>query len=106
MSYRIYLSPPHLFSDVAERMTRALDSGLVAPLGPEVDAFEQAFAEVVGTTLVVALSSGTAGLLLALVDLGVGRGDDVAVSTFTFAASVNPIVYQGESPVFVDCEPT
>lgn len=104
MSYRIYLSPPQLLSGEAEQVAAALASGWVAPLGPEVDAFEEEFAATIGARHAVALSSGTAGLHLSLVDLSVGSGDEVAVSSFTFAASVFPVLYQGATPVFIDSE--
>lgn len=78
----------------------------IAPVGPHVEAFEREFADVVGASHAVAVSSGTAALHLALILAGVSRGDEVFVSTLTFSASVNPIVYQGACPVFVDSEET
>lgn len=83
---------------------RAFLSNWIAPVGPDVDAFEREFAAITGAEYAAALSSGTAALHLALLLLGVGPGDDVFVSTFTFAASVNPIVYLGARPVFIDSE--
>jgi pyridoxal phosphate-dependent aminotransferase EpsN len=83
----------------------AFSSNWIAPLGPHVDAFEREFCGAVGTSHAVALSSGTAALHLALKVLGVSAGDDVLVSTLTFAASVNPIVYQDARPVLIDSEP-
>jgi len=80
-------------------------SNWIAPLGPQVDAFEQEFCQVVGAPYALALASGTAALHLALLEAGVGPGDEVIVSTFTFSASVNPIVYLGARPVFIDSEP-
>jgi len=82
----------------------AFASNWVAPLGPNVDAFEAEFGAVVGAPYALALSSGTAALHLALLHLGIGPGDEVAVSTLTFAASVNPILYVGARPVFIDSE--
>ncbi|MFO7683195.1 MAG: aminotransferase class I/II-fold pyridoxal phosphate-dependent enzyme [Chloroflexota bacterium] len=82
----------------------AFDSNWVAPLGPNVDAFEAEFCRATGAGHALALSSGTGALHLALILLGVGPGDEVAVSTLTFAASVNPIVYLGAKPVFIDSE--
>lgn len=79
-------------------------SNWIAPLGPHVDAFQNEFAAIVGSTHAVALSSGTAALHLAIQLAGVGAGDEVVVSTLTFAASVNPIRYLGATPVFVDSE--
>jgi len=83
----------------------AFDSNYIAPLGPMVDAFEKAFAEAVGIPYVVALSSGTAAMHLALRNLNVGPGDEVFASTLTFIGSVSPIVFQGATPVFIDADP-
>jgi pyridoxal phosphate-dependent aminotransferase EpsN len=83
----------------------AFGSNWIAPLGPHVDAFEREFCEAVGSRHAAALSSGTAAIHLALMLAGVGPGDDVLVSTFTFSASANPVRYVGASPVFVDSEP-
>jgi dTDP-4-amino-4,6-dideoxygalactose transaminase/lipopolysaccharide/colanic/teichoic acid biosynthesis glycosyltransferase len=79
-------------------------SNWIAPLGSHVDAFEREFARAIGASHAVAVSSGTAALHLALRLVGVGPGDEVLVSTLTFVASVNPIVYLGGTPVFVDSE--
>ena len=100
---RLYLSPPHLSGTEAELVQQAIASNWIAPLGPMVDAFEQEFAAAVGAPNAVALSSGTAALHLALVDLGVGTGDEVVTSTLTFAATAFAIRYTGATPVFVDC---
>lgn len=102
---RIYLSPPHLSGEEEKYVREALATNWVAPLGPHVDAFEREFAITVGSPYALAVSSGTAGLHLALIEAGVGPGDEVLVSTLTFAASVNPICYLGARPVFVDSEP-
>jgi pyridoxal phosphate-dependent aminotransferase EpsN len=82
----------------------AFASNWIAPLGPHVDAFETEFAGAVGSAHAVALSSGTAAIHLALILAGVGPGDEVLVSTLTFAATVNPILYVGARPVFMDSE--
>lgn len=103
-SPRIYLSPPHIGDLELQFVREAFDTNWVAPLGPHVDAFEREFSDQVGSDHAVALSSGTAALHLALILAGVGRGDEVLVSTFTFSASVNPILYQGARPVFIDSE--
>jgi dTDP-4-amino-4,6-dideoxygalactose transaminase len=87
-----------------ELLLDAFDSNWIAPLGPHVDAFEREFAEKVGATHAVALSSGTAALHLALLAAGVGAGDKVATSTLTFAATANAIRYVGAEPVFIDSE--
>lgn len=102
---RIYLSPPHLSGHEETFVHDAFQSNWIAPLGPHVDAFEQEFCQAIGASHAVALSSGTAALHLALELVGVDRGDEVLVSTLTFAASVNPIVYLGARPVFIDSEP-
>ena len=83
---------------------QVFDSNWIAPLGPQVDAFEREFAAAVGVPYALALSSGTAALHLALQLVGVGPGDEVLVSTLTFAASVNPIIYLGGFPTFIDSE--
>jgi dTDP-4-amino-4,6-dideoxygalactose transaminase len=101
---RIYLSPPDVRNDEQALVADAFATNWIAPLGPHVDAFEREFAEVVGAKHAVALSSGTAALHLALVEAGVGIGDVVLVSTLTFSASVNPIVYLGATPHFIDSE--
>ena len=82
----------------------AFASNWIAPLGPQVDAFEAEVADVVGAPYALALSSGTAALHLALILAGVGPGDEVLVATLTFSASANPIVYVGAKPVFIDSE--
>ncbi len=101
---RIYLSPPDVRAAERELLIAAIDSNWVAPVGPDLTAFEQEVAAVTGRAHGVALSSGTAALHLALLELGVGPGDDVIVSTFTFAASANAVTYVGARPVFVDSE--
>jgi pyridoxal phosphate-dependent aminotransferase EpsN len=81
----------------------AFDSNWIAPLGPQVDAFEKEVADYVGIDHTLALSSGTAALHLALEVLGVSFGDIVFCSDLTFVASANVIRYQGATPVFIDC---
>ena len=103
---RIYLSSPHMSGRELAYVQDAFDTNWIAPLGPHVDAFEAEFAARVGTSHAAALSSGTAAIHLALVLLGVGPGDEVLVSSLTFSASVNPIIYVGATPVFVDSEAT
>jgi len=105
MSERIYLSPPDMSAAEREALLRAFDSNWIAPLGPEVDAFERELAERVGVADAAALSSGTAALHLALMLLEVGAGDEVWTSTLTFAATANAIRYVGATPVFIDSEP-
>src|SRR5262249_2060786 len=90
-----------------ERMyvEEAFRTNWVAPLGPNVDAFEKEIAAYAGVAHAAALSSGTAAIHLALRLLGVGPGDTVITSSLTFVASVNPVLYQGARPIFVDSEP-
>lgn len=101
---RIYLSSPHMGELEEQFVGEAFATNWIAPLGPHVDAFEREFCEAVGSDHAAALSSGTAALHLALKLVGVGPGDEVLVSTLTFSASVNPIVYLGARPVFIDSE--
>ncbi|MCW2738301.1 aminotransferase class I/II-fold pyridoxal phosphate-dependent enzyme [Nocardioides sp.] len=103
---RILLSPPDVGVLEQDYVMRAMRSGWVAPAGPDLDAFEAEVAERVGVAHAVGLASGTAALHLALVSWGVGPGDVVPVSTFTFAATVNAIRYVGAEPFFVDCDET
>jgi dTDP-4-amino-4,6-dideoxygalactose transaminase len=102
---RIYLSPPDVGDLERKLLLEAFDSNWVAPVGPDLDAFEAQMAEVVGVRHAVALSSGTAALHLALMAAGVGRGDTVLVPSFTFAASANAVMYLGARPVFLDSTP-
>lgn len=101
---RIYLSPPHMGDLEAAFVAEAFATNWIAPLGPHVDAFEAEFCRAVGAAHAAAVSSGTAALHLALQLAGVGPGDEVLVSTLTFAASVNPVRYLGGVPVFLDSE--
>lgn len=101
---RIYLSKPHMGSKERVFMLDAFDSNWIAPLGPNVDGFEQDIVDYANVPHAVALSSGTAAIHLALIILGIRDGDEVLCSTFTFSASANPIVYQNATPIFVDSE--
>lgn len=101
---RVYLSPPHLTGHEKPLVDDAFASNWVAPLGPHVDEFEVEMCRTVGVAHAAALSSGTAALHLAMRLLGVGPEDEVICSSFTFSASANPIVYEGGTPVFVDCD--
>jgi len=91
-------------TDEMDFVGEAFRTNWIAPLGPNVDAFERELADMVGTEHAVALSSGTAAIHIALLLLGVGPGDRVFCSSLTFAASVNPIVYQGAEPVLIDSD--
>jgi dTDP-4-amino-4,6-dideoxygalactose transaminase len=106
MPARVYLSSPHLGTDEQKFVQEAFDTNWVAPLGPNVDAFEKELATRVQMPHAAALSSGTAALHLGLLLLGVKPGDEVIVSSLTFAASANAITYVGATPVFVDAEAT
>jgi dTDP-4-amino-4,6-dideoxygalactose transaminase len=101
---RIFLSSPDVGSTEREALLRAFDSGWVAPAGPELDGFEADLSALTGWPGTVALSSGTAALHLALLVLGVQPGDEVYVSSFTFAASANAVVYTGARPRFIDSD--
>lgn len=106
----IHLSLAHMSGKEEAFIHEAFLTNWVVPLGPNVDGFENDLATWLGKKSasplhVVALSSGTAAIHLALVMLGVGPGDEVICQSFTFAASANPVVYQGATPVFVDSEP-
>ncbi len=97
---RVYLSPPHLTGEERPFVERALSAAV--PTIEQIEAFEAEMAACSGARYAVAVSSGTAALHLALRLVGVGEGDEVAVSSFTFCASVNPIRYQGATPVLFD----
>src|SRR5664280_714159 len=101
---RIYLSSPHMGGDELKLVQETFASNWIAPLGPQVDAFEREFAVRVGSPYAAALCSGTAALHLALRFVGVKPGDDVICSSLTFSASANPITYDGGQPVFVDSD--
>ena len=101
----ILLSPPHMSGMEQQYIAEAFASNWIAPLGPNVDAFERELAEAVGAGHAAAVSSGTAAIHLALRLLGAGPRDRVFCSSLTFVASANPILYQGAEPVFIDSEP-
>ena len=105
MNKRIYLSPPHIGECEQQFVADAFATNWIAPLGPHVDAFEREVAEYVGIRGALALNSGTAAIHLALRSLGVERGDTVFCSSLTFIGSINPVMYEGAQPVFIDSEP-
>ena len=105
MNTRIFLSFPHLGGNEMQYINEAFRESWVVPLGPNVDEFERRLEAYLSASNVVALSAGTAALHLGLVELGVSAGDEVICQSFTFAASANPVKYQGANPVFVDSEP-
>ena len=102
---RIFLSPPHMGGHELNYVHKAFEDNFIAPAGPNIEGFERELCEAANVPFAVALCSGTAAIHLALVVLGVGRGDEVLCQSFTFSASANPIVYQCATPVFVDSEP-
>ncbi|WP_338789109.1 DegT/DnrJ/EryC1/StrS family aminotransferase [Metabacillus sp. FJAT-53654] len=102
---RIFLSSPHMSGNELNYINEAFETNWIAPLGPNVDAFEKEIANYVGVSEAVAVSSGTAAIHLALSLLDVKKGDKVFCSSLTFVASANPILYQGAEPVFIDSEP-
>lgn len=105
MKPRILLSYVHMGGTERDWVEKAFESEWIVPLGPNVDEFEHRLEKYLGAPNVVALSAGTAAIHLALVALSIGSGDEVICQSFTFAASANPIKYQGADPVFVDSEP-
>ncbi len=105
MNSKIWLSSPHMGGNEMKYVQEAYDTNWVAPLGPNVNNFEKELADKLGIASVAALSSGTAAIHLALIILGIKRGDEVICSSFTFSASANPIMYQGATPIFIDSEP-
>ena len=102
---RIYLSSPTMHGEEQKYVQEAFDTNWVAPLGPNVNAFEKEMAEYTGCGHAAALSAGTAAIHLALKLLGIGTGDIVFVSDLTFSATCNPITYEKATPVFIDAEP-
>jgi len=104
-SPRIYLSPPDSGQAEVDAVVRAVTSGWLAPLGPEVDAFEAEVAAVAGRAYAAATNSGTAALQLALRLAGVVAGSEVVIPTLTFVATANAAHYLGARPVFLDVDP-
>ncbi len=101
---RIYLSAPHMGSGEMKYIKEAFDQNWIAPLGPNVDCFEKEISNYIGVKDTAVLSSGTAAIHLALIILGVGKDDEVITSSFTFSATVNPVIYQGANPILIDSE--
>ena len=108
MEKRIHLSLAHMGGEEQRFIQEAFDTNWIAPLGPNVDAFEIMLQNYVSNKneplYVAALSSGTAAIHLGLILLGVQSGDEVICQSFTFSATANPIVYQGATPIFIDSE--
>ena len=102
---RIWLSSPHMGGAELDYIKEAFDTNWIAPLGPNVNGFEDDLQSFLNTERpVAALSTGTAAIHLALVQLGVAHGDEVICQSFTFCGSINPIIYQGATPILVDSE--
>ena len=104
MKNKIWLSSPHMGGTEMKYVKEAYDTNWVAPLGPNVNGFEQDIVAFTNTKACSVLSSGTAAIHLALILIGVKQDDEVLVSTFTFSATINPIIYQKAIPIFVDSE--
>lgn len=104
LSSNILLSSPHIGEHEQQYVQEAFATNWIAPLGPNVDSFEKEVAEYINVKSAVALSSGTAAIHLALILLDVKPGDIIFASSFTFVATVNPIMYQGATPVFIDSD--
>ena len=104
LNQKIWLSSPHTSGRELKYLQQALDTNLIAPLGPNVNQFEKEVASYVGVQHASALSAGTAAIHLALLLLNVNSGDEVIASSFTFSATVNPIAYVGATPILVDSE--
>ncbi len=106
MQKPILLSTPHIGEQELKFVQEAFETNWVAPVGPNIDAFEQEFSQAIRSDHAAALSSGTAALHLALKLVGVKAEDEVFCSTFTFVASASPITYLGAKPVFIDSDRT
>ncbi|SOC37713.1 DegT/DnrJ/EryC1/StrS family aminotransferase [Salinicoccus kekensis] len=104
VSNRVFLSSPHMGGSEEKYVSDAFEKNWIAPLGENVDEFENQIRQYTGTKAACAVSSGTGAIHLALDVLNVGRGDIVLCSSLTFVASANPILYMGATPVFIDSE--
>ena len=104
MKEKIWLSSPHMGGNEMKYVNEAYDTNWIAPLGPNVNGFEEDLQKYLDIKHVAALSSGTGAIHLALVLLGIKTGDEVLASSFTFSATVNPITYVGASPILIDSE--
>ncbi len=104
MAGRIYLSPPDLSGHELQYIQDAVASNWIAPFGPQLDTFTHTLKQITGSAYVEPVNSGTSAIHLALLALGISTGDLVFCPTFTFAASVFPVLYQHAIPVFIDSE--
>lgn len=105
MDRKIWLSSPCMCGEEQKYIQKAFDTNWIAPLGENVNEFENSIKEYLGVDGAVAMSAGTAAIHMALRALSVGQGDVVFCQSMTFSASANPIVYQNGTPVFIDSEP-
>lgn len=104
---RIWLSSPHMGGKELQYIKEAFDANWIAPLGPNVNGFESAIENYLGNNVqAAALSAGTAAIHLALILLGIKRGDTILCQSMTFSATANPIIYMGATPIFIDSETT
>ena len=101
---KIWLSSPHMGGKEIDYINKAFEENWIAPLGPNLNGFEFDLQKYLNIAHVAALSSGTAAIHLALILLGIKENDEVLVSSFTFSATVNPIIYQKAIPIFIDSE--
>ena len=104
MGKRIFLSAPHMSGNELKYIEKVFESNYIAPLGEYVNKFEDSIKNYTGAKNALAVTSGTAAIHLALRVLGIGKGDEVLASTFTFIGSVSAILYQGAKPVFIDSD--
>lgn len=104
MNKRIFLSAPHMGGNELKYIEKVFESNYIAPLGEYVNKFEDSIKDYTSAQNALAVTSGTAAIHLALRVLGVGAGDDVLASTFTFIGSVNAVLYQGANLVFIDSD--
>lgn len=104
MQDKIWLSPPHMSGNEQKYIQLAFDENYIAPAGSNLTGFEKEIGDFLGIPHVLALTSGTSAIHMAMVVLGITQGDEVIAPTFTFAACVNPIIYQKATPVFVDSD--
>ena len=102
---KIWLSTPRMGGNEQKYIKEAFDSNWIAPVGTNLDYFEQNLDMYLGSHHVAVLNSGTAAIHLGLILLGVQAGDTVICQSMTFSASANPILYQGATPIFIDSEP-
>lgn len=102
---KIWLSSPHIGGEELDYIHQAFEKNWIAPLGENVNGFEEDLRNYTGTNAAGVFTSGTASIHLALILLGVKAGDEVLCQSFTFSATANPITYQGATPVFIDSEP-